>query len=389
MPYPPNDGGAIATLNMIRGFSNYGDELMVLSMQTHKHAFLVKNLPIELTEKIKWAQVWVNTKLNPVKALVNLLFSKKPYNAVRFESIVFKEELKSILSTNSFDIIQLEGLYLSSYIKTIRNNSTALISLRAHNIEHEIWERLAINESFYLKRVYLNLISKRIKRMEFGVLDKIDLLVPITGRDAKVLKMHDVFKVKVSPTGIEESKFELAQVKSFKTIFYLGALDWIPNQEAVLWFIKNVWIIIKKEFPKWEFKIAGRNAPLSFERELEKYPVKYIGEVESATQFIDENNIMVVPLLSGSGMRIKIIEGMARGKCILTSPIGAEGIRAENTKEIYIQETAKDFLRVLKNLMQNENQIVDCGKNAFIFVQQNYDNRAIVGELRGFYLKHI
>ncbi len=389
MPYPPNDGGAIATLNMINGFKNHGDNVTVLAMQTHKHSFPISELPNVIIEGIDWHQVEVNTKLNPFVALANLLFSKKPYNAVRFESQAFNKKLKQILLVQTFDIVQLEGLYLYSYVNAIRKYSNAKIALRAHNIEHEIWQRLAKNALSFSKRFYLNLLANRVKKLEFELLNKVDLLVPITQRDAEVLQTVNANKVMVSSTGIEESKFELTVPKYDKTVFYIGALDWVPNQEALIWFLNNVWINLKKEFNQWEFVIAGRNAPSSFINDIKKFPVKYIGEVSSATKFIDEHNIMVVPLLAGSGMRIKIIEGMARGKCILTTNIGAEGISAKNGSSIYIHNSAQEFKNVLKKLMQNSNQIKECGKNAFIFVRDNYNNNKIIGELRGFYSEHI
>ena len=288
-----------------------------------------------------------------------------------------------------YDIVQLEGLYLYSYVNVIRKYSKAQIAFRAHNVEHEIWHRLAKNETFLPKKFYLKLLANRVKQLEFKLLDKIDLLVPITKRDADVLQANSPIKTMVSSTGIEESELKNTVPKYAKTLFYIGALDWVPNQEALKWFLNNIWVDVKTEFADWEFIIAGRNAPMAFVDELKKFPVKYIGEVSSSTKLIDEHNIMIVPLLSGSGMRIKIIEGMARGKCILTTKIGAEGIPAENGKSIFIQDTAHEFADVLKGLMQNHDQIEKCGKNAFIFVKQNYNNNIIINELRKFYSKHI
>lgn len=389
MPYPPNDGGAIATLNMIKGFAKCGDEITVLAMQTHKHSFAINNLPSNLLSDINWYQVHVNTKLNPIKALGNLLFSTKPYNAIRFNSKAFKRKLNILLSENEYDIIQLEGLYLYSYVDVMRDLSSAKVVLRSHNIEHEIWQRLAENEILWYKKLYLKQISTRVKRLEFNLIDRVDLLVPITTRDADVLKIDNSDNSHVSSTGIEESKFECLTPKHDKTLFYIGALDWIPNQEALIWFLSNVWVDINNEFPEWKFVIAGRNAPVLFEKELKKFNVEYVGEVVDATKFIDDYNIMIVPLLSGSGMRIKIIEGMARGKCILTTKIGAEGIPAENGKSIFIQDSAIEFIQVLKEIMQNKSKIESCSKNAFIFVQKNYNNNVIINNLREFYSKHI
>jgi glycosyltransferase involved in cell wall biosynthesis len=387
MPYPPNDGGAIATLNMIKGFLDKGDNISVLTMKTHKHSFSIKNLPTEIKKSISWYQVDVDTEISPLKAIFNLLFSSKPYNAVRFESRKFKKELEWLLKNNSYDIIQLEGLYLNSYTQTIRNNSNAKIVLRAHNIEYEIWERLAENESSRLKGIYLKIISNRIKRLELDFLKQIDLLVPISSRDAQVINKKD--KTFISPTGIEEDKFKFTTPKYNKSIFYIGALDWVPNQEALIWFLKNIWTDVSSRFADWEFIVAGRNASSKFEEDIKRYDIKYIGEVDSAIEFIDEHNIMVVPLLSGSGMRIKIIEGMARGKCILTTSIGVEGIDAENGQEIFIQDSIVDSKEILIDIMQNTDKIEACRKKAYTFVKEKYNNKKIIDSLRNFYLKNI
>ena len=262
--------------------------------------------------------------------------------------------------------------------------------MRAHNIEHEIWQRLVKNESSLIKKIYLSVITRRVKHLEFNTIKKTDILVPITSRDAKILtSKNNKLPVMVCPTGLDTDDFKQTEVKYKNTVFYIGALDWTPNQEALIWFLKNVWTDIKKEFANWNFVIAGRNAPENFKNELQKYPVEYVGEVDCAKKFIDNHNIMVVPLLSGSGMRIKIIEGMARGKCILTTSIGAEGIAAENGKDIFIQNTAEDFKYTLKNILQNNSLCADCGKNAFIFVKQNFNNKIIVSNLQKFYLKQI
>jgi len=390
MPYPPNDGGAIATLKMIKGFAEADNKVTVLAMQTYKHSFSINKLPDDIKNKVDWHQTFVDTKIKPSKLLLNLIFSKKPYNAVRFESKEFDNKLIKILSTQEFDIIQFEGLYLYSYINTIKKYSKAKISLRAHNIEHEIWQRLIKNEPSAFKKKYLSIIAHRVEHLEFDTIKKVDILVPITGRDAKILtsKTTDL-PLMVCPTGLDNNDFKQSKIKYKNTVFYIGALDWTPNQEGLIWFLKNVWSDIKKEFSNWDFVVAGRNASKSFENELNKYPLKYIGEVDNAKEFIDNHNIMIVPLLSGSGMRIKIIEGMARGKCILTTSVGAEGIDAKNGKDIFIQDTAYDFKTTLKNILQNNSLSADCGKNAFIFVKQYFNNKIIINKLQDFYLKQL
>ena len=385
MPYPSNDGGTIATLNMIIGLAAQGNTVDVLAMQTPKHNFPLTKLTPELKQNIKWNTVWIDTDISVVDLLKNLLFSKLPYNAERFVSEEFEIKLEGLLVENTYDIIQLEGLYLSSYIPTIRKCSKSAISMRSHNVEAQIWERLAATETNLLKRIYKRILSRRISRLETQTLKQIDLLVPITRNDAEKLPFNPQCTY-VVPTGIEPQKFAPYKEPAVsKSVFYIGALDWEPNQEAVLWFVRNVWADVQSQHPDWEFHIAGRNASDSFARELAKYPVVFDGQVTSAQEFIERHNIMVVPLLSGSGMRIKIIEAMAHSRCVVTTPIGAEGIDAENGRQILIGTTPDELKTLILKAIGDAEYTRNIAEEAFAFTNANFSNRVIISGLNQFY----
>ncbi|MBP5668088.1 MAG: glycosyltransferase [Salinivirgaceae bacterium] len=384
MPYPSNDGGTIATLNMIMGLAAQGNTVDVLAMQTHKHNFPIEKLSAELKQNINWHSVWIDTEISIARLLKNLFFSRLPYNAERFVSKEYDTKLKELLQ-NNYDIVQLEGLYLTNYISTIRKYSKSTISLRAHNVERLIWERMAETETNPLRKLYKQILGRRIGRLERLTLCKIDILVPITKTDAAQLPFKPN-RTYVAPTGIEPQKFVAYKAPLIgKSVFYIGALDWEPNQEAVLWFISNVWIGVQEQHPDWAFHIAGRNAPDSFVRELAKYPVVFDGQVPSAQEFIEQHNIMVVPLLSGSGMRIKIIEAMAHSRCVVTTPVGAEGIDAENGRQILIGANPAEMKALILKVISDADYTMKIANEAFAFTNDNFNNRLIISGLNNFY----
>jgi len=387
VPYPPKDGGAIATLNMASGLANAGNEVTILAMNTSKHFFDLKNLPADLSSKINFIDVYVRTTINPLTAILNLVFSGLPYNAVRFINRNFDVRLTELLKTHTFDVIQLEGLYLGFYLKTIRKHSKAHVSYRAHNIEHEIWERTVANQENFLKKKYLKILAKRIKKLELGFLNKYDSLVAITKRDCDILnKLGNNKPFCVTPTGIDTSNMTVAnQSIEFPSLFHIGALDWPPNQEGLIWFISNCWGKIHDNHPDLKFYIAGRNAPESFVNKIKESNIEYLGEVDSATDFMNSKAIMVVPLLSGSGMRIKIIEGMALGKTIITTSIGSEGIETTNNLNILIANSPEEFVSQIKICLANVTFFKEIGKNAATFVSQFYDNNKIAKTLTDFF----
>ena len=390
VPWPPKDGGAIACLNMTKGFSMLGHEVTVLSMNTSKHHIRIKDMPPHIRSKADFHLVEVPASINWLEATLNLLFSRLPYNAQRFISDEFSLQLVKLLSEKTFDVIQLEGLYLCPYIPVIRKYSEALIAYRAHNIEYEIWERTA-TLSQGLRSRYLRNLSKRIKRFEISYLNSYDFLIPITDRDGLILDALGNTKPRhTSQTGIDfASLVPTAKKLEFPSLFHIGALDWAPNQEGLIWFFNHCWAKIHSENPNLRFYLAGRNAPEWFERLIKQEGVEYMGEINDAYDFMNSKAIMVVPLFSGSGMRIKIIEGMALGKPIVTTDIGTEGIPTEDGNNILIANDAAQFTEAITRLINDRGLFDLIGKNAIGFIQEKFDNLSQAGALIEFYKQHL
>jgi glycosyltransferase involved in cell wall biosynthesis len=389
-PWPPKDGGAIACLNMTKGFSMLGNEVTVLSMNTSKHHVRMKDVPDDVRSKADFRLVEVPATVNWAEAALNLVFSRLPYNAQRFISDDFSLELVRLLTEKKFDVVQLEGLYLCPYIPVIRKYSDALIAYRAHNIEYEIWDRTA-KLSSGLRSKYLQNLSGRIKRFEISYLNQYDLLIPITDRDGQILDALGNAKPRhTSQTGIDfASLVPTAKKLEFPSLFHIGALDWAPNQEGLIWFFDKCWPRIHRDYPELKFYLAGRNAPEWFERRIRLEGVEYLGEINDAYDFINSKAIMVVPLFSGSGMRIKIIEGMSLGKPIVTTDIGTEGIPTENGNNILIANNEEQFIGAITRLINNRGLADRIGTNAIEFIQQKFDNLSQAGSLIEFYKQHL
>jgi glycosyltransferase involved in cell wall biosynthesis len=386
-PYPAKDGGSIATLSLSKSFAALGHEVTVLAMNTSKHYTDLTTVPAELSGSIRFISIPVNTDIKIFSLIRNFLFSSLPYNAERFISKAFDDLLKKILKEDQFDIIQLEGLYLASYLETIRAHSRAKVVMRAHNIEHEIWERIAAQRKGP-KKWYLRHLAGRIKRMELKYLNLYDAILPITSRDQTMLKgLGCKLPSHVVPMGINAGELVPDHSRlEFPSVFHIGALDWMPNQEGLLWFFDHVWGRILTKYPDLKFYLAGRNAP-GFFKALPYRNVVYLGEVEDAYNFIRSKAVMVVPILSGSGMRIKIIEGMALAKAIVTTSIGTEGIATTHSRDIYISDDPEEFATSVCNLVADRNFCIGIGENARKFVTNQYDNFAISSSLVAFYQK--
>ena len=385
VPYPPKDGGCIAMYNMALGLVVSGNVVDILAIETPKHRNTHETgvLGPNLTLK----SVFVDTSIKVYQALLNLLFSRTPYNAERFIDEAFDKELQNTLQTNKYDVVQLEGLYLAPYIDTIRKYSKAKISMRSHNIENEIWHRLVENETSFIKKLYFKILARRVEKFEKKVNNQYDLLVPITYRDAvEYQKIGNKKPSKVIQTGIPiEQISDGLKVRKKRKLYFLGSLDWLPNQEGIMWFIKNVWPMISHSSSDIEFNIAGRNAPDWFAKAIERPGIFFHGEIEDAKAFADDNDIMIVPLLSGGGMRVKIVQAMSQGKIIVTTPIGAEGLDIIPNYHAVVAETPEDFATGVQVVMENTDFFIKLGENSIRFIRNNYTNKALALELVKFY----
>jgi glycosyltransferase involved in cell wall biosynthesis len=387
-PYPPKDGGAIAIYNLIKGLGSMGHDVTVLAMNTRKHFTDAGEVINGLKDIAEFSYININTDINIIKAAFNIVFSRIPYNAGRFISKEFAAKIEDILIAEKYDIVQLEGLYLIPYVDIVRQNSDALISYRAHNIEHEIWEGIVRNEKNILRRWYLRIMAKRIRNLEISAMNSYDLLVPITHRDAQILNSLGNNKpYHVCPVGIDDERIQHQKgAINYRSVFFLGSLDWFPNQEGLVWFIDNVWERIHTKYPDVEFYVAGRNAPGWLENKITRTGnIVFKGEIEDAYAFMADKGIMVVPLFSGSGMRVKIIEGMAHDKVIISTAMGAEGIDIRHGENILIAESADEFEKELENILENKSFFTKIGKNAGRFVAENLNNNKITAALAGFY----
>ncbi|MCB0510423.1 MAG: glycosyltransferase, partial [Bacteroidetes bacterium] len=247
---------------------------------------------------------------------------------------------------------------------------------------HRIWERYAKEEKNFLKKMYIHIVLKRqLKRYEKRKVKKMDGVIAISPVDELYFRNLGVKNLMVLPIAVEVLKSSLRP--NIFSIGFLGSLDWLPNLRGVEWFLKEVWQEFQAKYPEAKISLAGRNFPAN----LYKLPYKNIfvlGEIDNSSSFIAKQSLMIVPLFSGSGMRVKIIEAMANSKCVLTTSIGAEGILYENHKNIYIADSKEEWLKALSLFYENRNKLDEIGQEAASLVKEKYSLESHAKQLMAF-----
>lgn len=370
--------------SIVTGLLKAGHKVKILSFNSEKYHISSKDIPETYRGKTGIELVDIDLRLKPLQAL-KCLYQNKSYHVERFISPLFTKKLVEILQKEKFDIVQLEMIYMAPYIETIRANSDAKIVLRAHNVEHLIWDRIAKKTIFLPKKWYLNHLVKTLKKYEMSVLDKVDGIAAITYRDAAFFRGKTAVPVIDIPYGVEPDNFRpIFKVGERPNFYHIGSMNWMPNEEGIRWFLNNVWDNLIKREPDAQLYLAGRHMP-KWLKKIKKTNVHVLGEVEDAQAFIREHDVAIVPLLSGSGIRIKIIESMAMGRTVITTMVGAEGIQYSEYENIIIADDAAKMVETMCKVRREPQEAERIGSNARKLVEYIYDNKKIIDRLLIFY----
>lgn len=373
VPFPANSGYPIVVYNTMKGLLELGAEISLFSINPSKYAVDVDDIYDPIFEQINFHSYNIDTEVNIWGAFFNI-FSNQSYNVSRFYDDDAAKLLENVLREQEFDVIQFEGLFVVPYLDVVKEYSKAKLIYRAHHIEFDVWERLAAREQFRPRRKYLEFLSRRLKVYETEQINRFHQVFAISNPDRQsILLMGCQTKLDVFPVAIDFERYNVDGNKtSFPTLFHLGAMDWRPNKEGLEWFLDEVWPDIEKLSGELRFYIAGKYMQKQFfDYDSDNLIVE--GEIFDAVEFMNSKAIMIVPLLSGSGMRVKIIEGMAMQKCIIATTMAAEGINCKNGKDIMIADTPDEFYRAILQCITQPNKWRDIGVNARKTVERDHD----------------
>lgn len=377
VPFPSKDGESMAIRSLASSLVSNGVTVDLLSLNTNKHRFSSDIDDLDSTLYRSIYMVEINTDFHPISFLNNLI-SNIPYQISRFVSKDYKVKLISLLTQNKYDFVLLETVYLTPYIPVIKRYSSAKILLRTHNMEYEIWERLYKGANWGVSKLLYKWLANQMFRYESFRLHSIDYLIAISKRELLMFKAsYPSLNGSVVPITWNASKESYQKTLKSNTqnisLFFIGSLDWKPNQEGLLWFLHKVWPICHAKFPHLSFYVAGRKMPEKI-KQMTLDGVFMMGEVDDAVAFVNQHDIAIVPLLSGSGMRAKIIEAMALGKVVITTSIGLEGIEAQDTLDVCLANSPEEFINVIQHLLTHPAQMIQMGINAHKNIRNNYES---------------
>ncbi len=375
-PFPPSEGGPIAMKAIRDGLLNAGHRVHTFTLSTVK--FPVKD---EMAATIPdFSYAFLDTSVRMIPALLDLIRNRS-YNISRFFHPSIEEKIIALLRETKWDVVLVESQFMMPYIDTIRSLFDGPVIMRTLNVEYVIWERVASNERNFLKRMYLKILVRQLKKYEIGCFALADAVATISDVDAvQTQELQPRADVEAIAFAIPLRREEPLE-KTFTARFgHIGSMDWAPNAEGIAWFLDQVWPEIRKATTEATFHLAGRNMP-EYLVSNEQQGIFVHGEVDSAEDFMLSLDALIVPLLSGSGVRIKIAEAMSLGIPVITTPVGAEGLMVNNGIDIFICKDALDMIDIVPRIVSNPSLLDHIGDESLKTIRNQHSPEVITQKL--------
>lgn len=389
-PFPEVDGGTMAMAGMYNLVSECTDNLHVFSLITHKHPLVLSALPSSLVADQGFFWQYISTEVR-VKGVITSFFSAVSYRVCRFFSPKAENRLRRLLEEHQYDIILLESPYVATYIACIRKYSKAKILLRMHNVEYRVWEELILREKNPLKKIWLKKENKKLKEFEADTIRKIDGVIAISAAEKEYAAQVDARKPSVvipyqAKVASVPASYKLQNHTGPLRLFHIGAMDWMPNQDAMLWFLKDVFPAMLRVNPDLEFHMAGREMKEPFIY-WKQEKVFVHGEVASAEEFMLQHDVMIVPVRTGSGIRIKVLDALSKGVPVISTGFGITGLQLENEKQVLLADNTEDFCVWASRIKKDPDLMVKAGEGGLRFVKEHYSREALAQKLQEFLLQ--
>lgn len=366
-----HDGGRIAMARLGESLAQGGADVRLLSLNPRKHRLEGQHpLPTETVD------IDTSRRIGP---LLRAATSRMPFIVARYVSSAFKTRLVASLRSMQPDVVQIESPFLLPYVSVIRAHSGALISMRSLNVEFRIWEELAATESNPLKRLALHHVATSLRGYELRAMRTCDVILPISDDDAADFRtLGCTVPMVIVPCGVPLPEPK-AVAEEADAVGFIGSLDYRPNQQAALWIVEELWPRIVARRPGARLSIAG-NAPPAWLRERLQATT-----VPDAQAFMQRQSVMLAPILSGGGMRIKTLEAMALGKAVVATTRGVGGLAVHNGSDVVVADGADAFADGVVSLLADRERRTAIGNAARATVARLYDPDQIGMELLAAY----
>ena len=366
LPYPLDAGPKIRAYYVLRQLADAGHRVTLASLTREG------DLPEHLEHLRLYCSEIFTVRMHRSRTRdlfqgLGALFSSTPFLVSRDRVPSMLRLVKRIAGTSpAFDAIHADQLWMAPYALLARRHSppgsSPVTVLDQHNAVFKVPRRLAEGERSPWKRAFLELEAKKLARCEMDFCGEFDRVVWVTEEDRQALLAAHGQHVEsegasgsqtVIPIALDPStRARLPRVPKPHRVTFMGGLHWPPNADGVRWFQKAIWPAIRARIPRAVLTIIGRE-PRRASSNGSDPSIEAIGYVPDPTPYLAETAVFVVPLLSGGGMRVKILDAWSWELPVVSTTVGAEGIRTRHRENLCLADDPAAFATAVIEVMEN------------------------------------
>ncbi|MGE3513169.1 MAG: glycosyltransferase family 4 protein [Vicinamibacterales bacterium] len=372
VPYPLDSGGRIKTYYTLQALSSVHE--------VHCHAFIRETAQAVAQEPLQRVAASLTLHLVPRSVGREMLFAVKslltgaPYTVVRHFDPSVMRTLEAATREKRFDAVYCDHLSMMTYGLRL-----ALPILHdAHNVEHEIVRRFA-GTARGLRRIAAELEWRYVRRYEGRVYSRCSLIYAVSEVDARQIRAMGgpAPRIAVVPIAVDaQSPVPATPWRNGPEVLFVGALNWPPNRDAVQYLINEIWPLVLSRMPSARLTVVGRGALDSTSPN-----VTFTGWVEDVAPYFAAARVLAVPIRSGSGLRVKILESLARGVPVVATSVGMEGIAARSGEHLIVADDSQSFADGLVRTLQDDGLVRQLSIEGRCLAAERYDRSVIARQL--------
>ncbi|MFQ5945449.1 MAG: glycosyltransferase [Anaerolineae bacterium] len=379
LPYPPHQGAAIRTYNLMRALAPRHEIHLLSFAQKAPHP----DAQSVLQDLCRGLQIIPAPTRTAGRRALSVLGSPIPDLALRLPSEDYSDALLRTVENDPPHVVQVEALEMAPYLFAVRQATHSTRQRRPRvllddiNAEYVIQRRAFLADARQPSRWPAALYSlvqwRKLRRYEARACRAADAVIAVSSQDATNLgKLEPDLPITVVPNGVDTDHFRPGAGATDGSVVFTGKMDFRPNIDAVLWFFHHVWPSIKSRLPQARFRVVGRDpssrlAPLSADAQVD-----ITGWVPDVRPYLRRAELCVVPLQVGGGTRLKVLEAMAMGKPVLSTSLGCEGLEVTEGEEVVLADGPEAFAEAAVSLLGDPQRRRALGSAARSAVQERY-----------------
>ena len=373
LPYPPNSGFPLRVYNLLYRIAKEHDVWLATFTAGDEKPADIDHLREICREVVTFPLAHRGALSNPWQA-VRYLFKGIPPTLRAYESREFAEKILSLISRIDFDIIQIEDSHMAIYLDYLPDAARSRTILTFHDVNFHKHEMMSQLEPRRARKLRTWLHARLMRGWEPYQAQHFGHCVTMSNSDkALLLAANPNLKITVFPNGVDTRNYApLPLPKNTARLLFVGNMAYRPNIDAVMYFCRSIYPKIKMEYPKIEFWIVGKD-PAPEVKELQGNGVHVTGQVDDLGSYYNDSIMCVVPLRAGGGTRLKILEAMALGRPVVTTPIGCEGLEVKHGQHLFIADTPDLFADYVLQLLKDKQQWQDMTRQARALAVDHYD----------------